>query len=84
MEDRGFRWAMTMLVMLGTIATGVLIGEQASAEIPPFYASMASVPEHRRASDAKIVLADAPKVRIETSDLSYNGSTREAFEDSSY
>ncbi len=75
MEDRSFRWAVTMLALLGTVTTGLLIGEQASADIAPFYANMAVVPEHRQSGQPEVEIADEPNGRIETSDLSYNGPT---------
>lgn len=83
-EDRGFRWAVAMLVLLGTVATGLLIGEQASADIAPFYANMAIVPEHQRSGDAEVVLNDEPTRRIETSDLSHSGPASDAFDNASY
>ncbi len=73
-----------MLVLLGTAATGILIGEQASADIAPYYTNMAIVPEHQRSGDAEVVLNDEPTRRIGTSDLSYNGPADDAFDDASY
>ena len=75
---------MTMLALLGTVATGLLIGEQASADITPFYANTAIVPDHRRSDDSQFASIDEPKTRIETSDLSYNRRANKAFDDASY
>lgn len=58
MQDRGFRWAIAGLALLGTVATGMLIGQDASADIAPFYGNMAIIPDHGRATDLALASTD--------------------------
>ncbi len=70
MRDQGLRWAIAGLALFGTVATGMLIGEEASADIAPLHRTMAIVPEHGRATDLAVALADQSAGSTDPTDAS--------------
>lgn len=85
MSNRHHRWAVVGLAVLGSIGAGMLMGEQASADMAPFYANLATTMPHDRPSDGvEMVSADGSKSWVETPDLSYRGATEGDTQGSSY
>lgn len=85
MTDRNHRLAVLGLAVLGSIGGGVLMGEQASADMAPFYANLATTMPHERQSEGvEIVSADGSKSWVETPDLSYRSATEGGTMDTAY
>ena len=85
MSDRSYGWAMVGLAALGTISAGVLAGQQASAEMAPFYANLATtMPEHHQLNSVEFGPDDNSDASIETADLSYSSATTNGTQDASY
>lgn len=69
-------WIAAGLALLASVAGGVLIGEQAGADMDPFYANVASRMPTPRDNAVTIVDADGGKAWIETPDY-YNVETQQ-------
>lgn len=69
-RNRG--WALVGLAALASIGGGVLVGQQASAEMAPFCANLsATMPGDRQSDGVEIVSSDGSSAWIEATDLSY-------------
>jgi len=73
------------LAVLGSIGGGILAGQQASAEMAPFYANLsANMPEDRHSEGVEIVDSDGSRAWVETADLSYRAATTNGVQDAGY
>lgn len=85
MSDRNHGWALVGLATLGSIGGGVLMGQQASADMAPFYANLsATMPEDRQSNGVEIVSSDGSRAWVETADLSYRRATPDGTQDPGY
>jgi hypothetical protein len=84
-SDRGYGWALAGLAALGSVVGGVLIGQQASAEMAPFYANLAAtIPDDPQSNGVEIVSSDGSRAWVETADLSYRRATNDGTQDAAY
>ena len=85
MPERSYGWALIGLATLGSIGGGILIGQQASAEMAPFYANLAvTTPDDPQSNGVEIISADGSRAWVETADLSYRRATTEGVQETSY
>ncbi|MDB5677030.1 hypothetical protein [Sphingomonas bacterium] len=85
MADRNHGWALIGLATLGSIGGGVLMGQQASADMAPFYANLsATIPDDAQSNGVKIVSSDGARTRVETADLSYRRATTDGMQEPGY
>jgi hypothetical protein len=84
-SDRNHGWALIGLAVLGAIGGGVLMGQQASAEMAPFYANLSTTtPDDPLSNGVEIVSSDGSRAWVETVDLSYRRATTDAVQDAGY
>ncbi len=78
-------WALIGLATLASIGGGVLVGQQASAEMAPIYANLsATMPDDAQSNGVEIVSSDGSRAWVETADLSYRRATTEGVQDPGY
>jgi hypothetical protein len=84
-SDRGYGWTLVGLAVLGCIGGGVLMGQQASAEMAPFYANLATtMPDDPQSNGVEIVSTDGSRAWVETADLSYRGASTDGMHEAGY
>lgn len=85
MSDRSYGWALIGLAVLGSIAGGVLMGQQASAEMAPFYANLAvAAPDDPQSNGVEVVSGDGSHAWVEIPDLSYRRAATDGTQDAAY
>lgn len=85
MTDRSYGWALVGLAALGSIGGGVLIGQQASAEMAPFYANLSTTArEDPQSNGVEIVSSDGSPTWVETANLSYRRAVTDQTQDPAY
>jgi hypothetical protein len=73
------------LAVLGSVAGGVLIGQQASADMAPFYANLAvTMPDDPQSNGVEVVSSDGSHAWVEIPDLSYRRAATDGTQDAAY
>lgn len=82
-RNRG--WMLVGLATLASIGGGVLVGQQASAEMAPFYANLGTTaPDDAQSNGVEIVSGDGSRTWIETTDLSRRSTAPGDAQDAAY